>query len=214
MATTNSFSVIFFLRKKVTKSGKLPVYCRITVQGKSVELSTKIEIDETKWDKARGLGISKTDEGRKTNLLLESIKGKILTDYNHFLFNNEFVNPEILKNRFLGIVDQKNRMTVIELFDFHNEEMKNMLEWGTLKNYFTTRKYFEQYIKTVIKRKDVELHELKYTFLSGFEVFMRNQQTSIDPERPCNNNTIMKHIERFRKVINLAMVLGCFFKTS
>ena len=37
----------------------------------------------------------------------------------------------------------------MSLFDYHNVEMKTILEWGTLKNYFTTRRYVEEYLKAI-----------------------------------------------------------------
>jgi integrase/recombinase XerD len=205
MANSNSFNFSFFLRRKSSRTNKFPIYARITVHGSAVEFVTKVEIEDSNWDKAHGRALQKTDEGKRINHVLDSIKGKILTDYNSHLFNNRTVNAEILKNDFLGIVDESNRIKLLDLFDMHNLEMKNILAWGTLKNYFTTKKYFQAYIQKVMKRKDVELSELSYKFISGFESFMRSEYTSIDPSRPCENNTIMKHIERFRKIINLAI---------
>jgi len=35
--------------------------------------------------------------------------------------------------------------------------MKTTLEWGTLKNYFTTRRYVEEYLKAHLKTSDVFL---------------------------------------------------------
>jgi len=90
------------------------------------------------------------------------------------------------------------------LFDYHNQEMKNILEWGTLKNYYTTKRYFELYIKGVLRTSDIYLSHLSYKFLVGFEKFMREHKP-LDPKKPCNQNTIMKHIERLRKVVNLSI---------
>ena len=45
---------------------------------------------------------------------------------------------------------------------------------------------------------------MNYKFLTDFDLFMRAYKQK-DQKRPCEQNTIMKHIERFRKVINMAI---------
>jgi integrase len=92
----------------------------------------------------------------------------------------------------------------MKLFDYHNDEMKETLRWGTLKNYFTTQKYFKRYLIKKLFVRDIPLSQLKYGFLTGFEKYMK-ESNSINPDKPCNHNTIMKHIERLKKVIHLAV---------
>jgi len=90
------------------------------------------------------------------------------------------------------------------LFDYHNTEMRTTLEWGTLKNYFTTRRYVEEYLKGHLKTSDVFLLQLNYRFLNEFEIFMKAYVPK-DQKKPCGQNTIMKHIERLGKVVNMAI---------
>ncbi|MEQ8472589.1 MAG: hypothetical protein RIC35_15465 [Marinoscillum sp.] len=44
---------------------------------------------------------------------------------------NEEVSAESIKNKFLGI--EEDQQTLIGLCDYHNEEMKDVRAWGTLK---------------------------------------------------------------------------------
>jgi len=71
--------------------------------------------------------------------------------------------------------------------------MKDVLEWGTLKNYYTTRKYIEMYLNQTLKMSDIYLSRLNYKFLMGFQKFLREYQPE-DHQKPCGQNTIMKHI--------------------
>lgn len=207
MKTKNTFGFCFFLKQNRGKSIR-PIYARITINSDRAEFSTKYSIEESDWDSTKGRP-KKLSGCKNDDILysLDSIQGAILNDYNKFFLAQKPVTSEELKNRFLGIkeIADDDPYSVIKLFEYHNTEMKNTLEWGTLKNYFTTQKYFQAYIKKEYRKKDIPLCELNYRFLSGFERYMRDEQTAIDPERPCNNNTIMKHIERFRKTINLAI---------
>jgi hypothetical protein len=59
------------------------------------------------------------------------------------------------------------------VFEYHNTEMKTTLEWGTQKNYFTTRRYVEEYLKAHLRTSDVFLSQLNYRFLTEFERFMK-----------------------------------------
>jgi site-specific recombinase XerD len=60
------------------------------------------------------------------------------------------------------------------------------------------------YLKQILKTSDIYLSQLSYKFLIGFEKFLREYQPD-DHHKPCGQNTIMKHIERLRKVVNMAI---------
>ena len=47
---------------------------------------------------------------------------------------------------------------------------------------------------------------MSYSFITRFELFLRKYKP-LDHQRPLGNNTIMKHIQRVRKVVNLAVKL-------
>lgn len=83
--------------------------------------------------------------------------------------------------------------------------MKTLLEWGTLKNYFTARRYVEENLKAHLKTSDVFLSQLNYRFLTEFERFMKAYVPK-DQKLPCGQYIIMKHIERLRKVVNMSII--------
>ncbi|WP_313791566.1 phage integrase SAM-like domain-containing protein [Allomuricauda sp. SCSIO 64092] len=68
---------------------------------------------------------------------------------------------------------------------------------GNTKNYFTTHKYIFLFLKQKHRTTDIYLSELNYKFIIDFERFLRHQ-------KDMGNNTVMKHIERLRKLVNLA----------
>ena len=46
----NTFSILFFMhRSKSNKKGEHPIYCRLTVQGRSREFSCQLWIKNEKW---------------------------------------------------------------------------------------------------------------------------------------------------------------------
>ncbi|MCT4665988.1 MAG: site-specific integrase, partial [Flavobacteriales bacterium] len=156
---------------------------------------------EENWNLSRGLAKGKSEEVRILNTFLEQIRRNIVDCYQELKTSKQTFSCEDVKNAFLGIKEESH--TLIELFDYHNKEMNNLLEWGTLKNYFTTKKYFQQYLKAKHKKTDIHLSHLRYGFLVGFVNFMKETKP-INPHQPFAHNTIMKHVERFKKIMNLA----------
>ena len=39
--------------------------------------------------------------------------------------------------------------------NYHNQDMKETIVWGTLKNYFTTQKYLQNYLKEQLHTSDI-----------------------------------------------------------
>ena len=68
----------------------------------------------------------------------------------------------------------------------------------------TTQKYVQRFLKEVKRTSDVLLSQLSYSFLVDFEIFLKGL-TPKDHHKPCGHNTVLKHIERLRKMINLAI---------
>jgi len=197
-----TFGVSFYLKSQNQIGDTAPIYAKITVDKKSVVVSTKKSIAVSNWAILLGTKRNRSEEMKYLHQFLDRFKSKLIQTYEDILLSGELVTAEKIKNRFLGVESKK--VTFMELFDFHNKEMNHSLSWGTLKNYFTTKKYFALYLKKIYKQSDIYISELDYKFIIGFERFMK-QNDPLNPNQACNQNTIMKHIERMRKLINLAI---------
>ena len=81
--------------------------------------------------------------------------------------------------------------------------MSESLTYGTLKNYFTTQKYIKLFLTKKRKTQDIYLSQLTFRFLVDFEKFLR-LYIPVDHQKKMENNTIMKHIQRLRKMVTLA----------
>ncbi|WP_233487188.1 site-specific integrase [Tenacibaculum sp. E3R01] len=81
--------------------------------------------------------------------------------------------------------------------------MSESLTYGTLKNYFTTQKYIKLFLVEKRKTQELYLSQLTFRFLVDFEKFLRSY-VPLDHQKKMENNTIMKHIQRLRKMVTLA----------
>ncbi|TFF29756.1 site-specific integrase [Mucilaginibacter psychrotolerans] len=203
--TNNTFGVAFYLKKqKTTQAGKSPIYARITVNGKRIEISVKRSIEENNWNATKGMAKGSREETVKLNKYLDQFKAGIIDSYQQLLLQKKFITVELLKEKVTG--GDQAEFTLCKLMEYHNSDQGQLLEAGTMKNYYTTQKYIKEFIKERFKTNDKYLSELSYKFITDFEYYLRNR-TPEKGQKALNNNGLMKHIERFCKMINLAVRL-------
>lgn len=137
------------------------------------------------------------------NSYLDEVYSNLLDCHKQLTAGFKLITAHNIKSRFLG--EDEQHKTLLELVDYHNKNMKSVLKFGTLKNYFTTEKYLKRFLKEKIKTNDICLKELSYGFIVDFEQFLSNTH-SINTAQPLNNNGVMKHLERFKKLLNLEWI--------
>lgn len=202
MKKVNTFGIQFVIRKHRIIEGKAPIYARVTVNSSRCEISVKRRILVSSWNNGKGVANGKSPEITALNAYLEQIRSQLAGHYQDLVSSRKKVTAEAIKNRFIGF--DESEKTLMELIDFHNIRMDSNLKWGTQKNYFTTKKYVGLFLKKKFKKSDIYLSDLNYKFISDFEYFLRKYKPE-DHHQPMGNNTVMKHIERLRKMINLAV---------
>lgn len=195
MKTTNTFSILFWLKHANAKNGKAPLYARITVNGRRAELSLKRKLSITDWDTNKNKLKGLSDETKQLNHYIKQVNTQLFESYQKLKRENKLVTSSIIKSSFLGNDESSHALS--DIIEYHNEHMKSTLRWGTQKNYYTTHKYIFLFLKQKHKTTDMFLSELSYKFIIDFERFLRYQKSM-------GNNTVMKHIERLRKMVSLA----------
>lgn len=197
-----TLGIHFVLRMNKIMNGLAPIYARITVNSKRCEISIKRRILVENWNIGKGMAKSSTAENKQLNSYLEQIRKMMVQSYQDLVLEKQVITAEAIKNKFLGL--DISDMTLCKLIEYHNTNCKETLRWGTLKNYFTTKKYIELFLKGKYRTSDIYLTSLNYKFLMDFEYFLR-KYTPDDYHTTMGNNTVMKHIERLRKMIKLAI---------
>lgn len=204
MKSTNTFGVQFIARSGTSASGLLSIYVRITVNKKRLEISLKKTVDPQLWDaKARRVRGTR-EETRKLNNYIGDVRFKLMECYRELQLAHKPITPESIKALFL--CEGTAEHTLCSLIQYHNVNMKEVLVPGTLKNYFTTEKYVKLFLKNKQGKADMYLSELNYQFITEFEFFLR-RHAPLQVNRPLTNNGVMKHMERFRKMVTLAAKL-------
>ena len=199
---TNSFNVLFHLRNSFGKEDRLPIYARITINGKRIEISIKQMINVNDWNESRGMANRKKEAYRTLNNYLEQLRSSYVACYREMDLQKKVITVETFKKQYYG--ENDDEYTLGKLMNYHNVEMKEALCWGTMKNYYTTQKYLEKFLKEKKHKTDIFLNEINYKFVTDFEYYLKTYKP-LDHQKRLGNNGVMKHMERFRKMINVAL---------
>ena len=188
---------------KANSAGLFPIYVRLTVDGKRFEYSTKKFIQPSKWSNELSRMKGNSEEARSINNLLDFIKNRINDIQFELLKDNISLNIEEFKNRILGIKERERLL--IPIFKEHNRKIKELvgLEYaaGTLERYETSLKHTKDFLSWKYNVADINIEKIDHAFITEYEFYLRS-------ERKCANNTAVKYIKNFHKIINQCLANG------
>ncbi|MCC6448891.1 MAG: site-specific integrase [Chitinophagaceae bacterium] len=202
MRSNNSFGLIFYPRMARLSGDTAPLMARITVDGIRKDISLKHRIPVNRWNNTKEMVSGGDLEAKSLNKYIEEVRTELNNCYRLLQIDKKMITAEAVKSKFLGT--DETQKSLLEVIKYHNDTMLETLAWGTAKNYYTTEKYVIAFLKVKLKTSDVFLSQLNYKFLTDFEMFLRTHVPEVN-QKPCGNNTVMKHIERFRKITSMAM---------
>ncbi|MRX66247.1 site-specific integrase [Maribacter luteus] len=204
MRNSNTLKVLIFTRDTSNNPEKLTVYARITVNGKRAEISLKRYVSVNEWDEKKGRLHGLTHKARLLNSYLDEVYGEIMDTHKRLLREDKLITAQAIKARYLG--QDEAHKTLMELIKYHYESQKNKLRPGTMKNYYGTEKYLKRFLEHTRRIQDINLKRLNYKFITDFENYLINGP-DLQKGKKCTNNGAMKHLERLRKMVNLAVRL-------
>lgn len=198
----NSFGVLFFLQKnQLLKNGEAPVSMRITVNGKREEARTKKSINPALWSQAKECSRERDRKSRDLNDYIESTRIRLSQIFNEMEQSGKPITSTILKNKFFGM-DDEDRKTLITFFNEHNEKCRQLIGIDyvdiTVRRYECCARYLKELIQKKYGEDDLLLKEVKGELVREFEFFMKT-------EKGCQQNTVIRYMKCFKKVINLAI---------
>ncbi|WP_130733989.1 site-specific integrase [Flavobacterium sp. J27] len=205
---TTKISLIFYIRKsKINANGQVPIYQRITIEGKRYEISTGQFVEEVKWSAEAGRMKGNSEEARSINNRLDMVKSKVFDVEKRLFMSNTQINIENFKNEYLG--KKERERTLIPIFIEHNRKIKELVgsEYapGTLERYETSLKHTKAFLQWKYNISDIDIAKIDHAFITEYEFYLRT-------ERKCANNTAVKYIKNFHKIINICLANGWLTK--
>lgn len=202
MKMHNSFAIKFFIKVDRAHDGKAPIYARITVNRDFTDVSLKRDVCIKAWNQREQKLTGNDAEAQEIREKMRTVWNEINAAYDELKYAKQFITARGIKGKMEGYQDDV--VSLLWLFDYHNTEMKELLEPGTMKNYYSTERYIKEFLISKKRVKDIYLPQLNYKFLVDFQIFLLKRPPD-KGQRPCTNNAVMKHIERVRKIITLAV---------
>ncbi len=195
-----TFSILFYPRgNDIDKDGNVPVYARITVNGKRSEFSIRRKLSLDKWSSEAGKAKGSSNESRELNRYLAAIETKLHKIQEQMSESEALVTSEKIKNTYLG-KDKKDKM-ILKIFQDHNDKVEKLVGKdfapGTLERYKTAKKHVEDYIVQEYLATDISVKEVDHQFITGFEYYLKTT-------RNCAHNSAIKYITNFKKIIRIA----------
>lgn len=192
----SSFGLVFFLKIPRNESKIRTVYLRITVDGIPKETSTKRKWDSTRWDQKTERAIGTKEDARSLNFFLDSLILKVNEYKTEIMYSGKPITSEKVMDYVLGKITP--RVKLLEEFQKHNNEMTALLgkgyAKGTLDRFTITKNHLTAFIKFKFKSTDIEFTDLNLEFIKDFEFYLRTV-------RNCSNNTTLKYIANFKKIV-------------
>ena len=141
-------------------------------------------------------------EDRNTREKIRQMRNDINFAYDKLRYEKQILSAETVKIRAEGADEQQH--TLIWLLSYHNNEIGKLLEPGTMKNYYTTERYVREFLEQKKKRKDIYLPQIDHKFILDLGLYLRLRKPD-KGQRACSNNTVMKHMERLKKIMGIAL---------
>ena len=194
-------SVLFYIkRSKANNEGICPIYARVTIQAKRFEFSANKYINPERWlgegSKVKG----NNEEARTINSHLDYLKNQVLEAEKRLFKKDIKVTSENLKNELFGA--SENKRMLVPIFQDHNNKIKELIgkEYapGTLERYTTSLKHTIEFMQWKYKVSDIDITKIDHAFITDYEFWLRSV-------RNCANNTAVKYIKNFNKIIKICL---------
>lgn len=204
MKNSNSLHLLVYSKKcKKNCLHQSPLFLRISYNQERAEISLRRFINPELWDSSKQIVKGRNEEAKSVNEQITAYKLVIYNHHTRLLKNGEQITAQSLKSAFMGI-DVKGK-SLVEAFNYHNLKIHEQIGKGyaiaTYKRFETTLGLLKTFLKAKYNIDDILLQNINLEFITEFDYYLR-------VVRCCNNNTTVKYVRNFQKIINLAISLS------
>lgn len=202
MKTT--FSLLFYLKRpKNYDDGPMPIYLRITVNGKRAETTSGRECLPTLWNRNTGRLRGTKEEIKSLNAYLDNLQTQVYDAHKALTESGASITADLIKNKLLGKSDTAKML--IAIFKEHNKKVAalvgNEYAAGTLTRYETSLRHTQSFMEWKYQVADIDIKAIDHDFITNYEFYLRS-------EKKCANNSAVKYIKNFKKIIRICLASG------
>jgi site-specific recombinase XerD len=199
-----TMNLLFYLKKpKNYTGGPAPIYIRISVDCRRVELTTGRECEPERWCSKSGRALGAKEDIKSLNANLDQLQGEIYDAYDHLKRMGQTITSETLKNQLLGKPEPS--IFILDVFKEHNRKVEALVgrEFapGTLERYKTSLKHTRDFIQWKYKLRDLDIKKVNHSFITEYDFYLRTV-------RKCANNSAVKYLKNFGKIVRICLANG------
>lgn len=197
---SSTVRILFLSRRtKLNKDGLSTISIRVTIDGKSVEFSTKIFVEPSLWNPKSGRMDGKSKTAIEINNSLNAMLARLKIKHREILDRNGYVTAVELRDVFLNKIGLRYKL--LELFEEKITEKMSLkgtkIKGVTIDNYIRTKNRLEEFIKLKYNKEDIAIQAVDNGFITGFDSFLRIQYKNDD-------NTVVNNLRRLKQITNQA----------
>jgi len=201
LRTMSYLNVYFFTRPSQAKKGGLIIYCRAALKGKRKDFSLGKTIPPNLWDKKKAFPNKKLPEGKRYYDHLKTVEKEMYDAELKCIKNSKTYSLERIIDYYLGLDNQFHG--IVELFNKHQVQFKQLVAVNqrahrSFIRYDMCKKHLSNYLKVSYNKTDIDVRFLDYPFIEGFDHYIRTKGG-------CSNNTTVKYIQSFKKIVRTAI---------
>jgi len=205
---TSTFSILFWIHKnRANANNEMPIFMRITVNGKRSEISLQRYVNESDWDSKAQRVKMKAIHAMVINNYLDMARGQIQNIYNQLISSEQEITSLRIKEIFTGkeVKPKPIHKTIMQAFDYHNLKIEEQVKIGkvvkkTHTRYKITKNKVRAFMQHQYKVDDMPLPEMRLRFVTEFEHFLLTIQK-------LQSNTAHKYIKNLKKIMNMSVGL-------
>lgn len=203
MSVTKKISVLFWARKSRTKkeANTVPLYCRVTVGGQRYDFPLNVSIRPASWIAKAQRAAGKTEADREANRVIEET-GLLVTETVERIQQKHYeLSIENFKLQFKA--KENEYSTITKLFDYHEAVERKNLRPGSYRGYIVTRKHLLDFVRIKFHLSDYSIEAIDKAFVYEFFAYLQGYRR--EGTVRCAVNGALKHIARFKRIMNLAI---------
>ncbi|MDD1523785.1 site-specific integrase [Riemerella anatipestifer] len=205
----NKLNIRFVIAKnKIRKDGKAPLFCRLTFLEQRKQFATGFFIIPKQWNSTEQVLKPPNEENTFVNTQLSLIKQKINQAFLFLQVQEKDFEVEDIYLQYIGEPIKEDK-TILKLFQEHNNKMEKLISKdysiGTLWKFKQSFELLKGFIKFQFKKNDYLFKNLDLQFVQDYEFYLKT-------EKNLALATTNKAIQRFRKIIKIAISQGILDK--
>jgi site-specific recombinase XerD len=195
---SQNFKMLFFLKKgKGSSRPALPIYVRITIDGRRAEWSVQRSCERSRWNQVAGKMSGTKQEAIELNAFLDAVRTSIFDLQKEYTLKNLPLTADGARKKLLHVKDSKQH-SLISVYEYHNDQFRELVgkefSEGTYKKFRSALVSIRNFISWKFKREDIFLTELDHVFITDYEFYLKTQQCM-------QHNSAMNNLKKLRKII-------------